>query len=130
MSQTLKEKETRRKARENVDKWGQQPPGDLAAALAEELGELLDEVITDGCPDLDGSEYDPLGEVWGNTYRTKNSALNLQDTLDENYDPTNDIGLPARDDMNVEEVREELYDIMALCYQLDWALYQGVEVEN
>lgn len=125
-----KERVARRRAKNNVEKWGQQAPNALLAAISEELGELLAETLPDECHDLDGPEYDPSGALWTYLHNVKGTGLEIQHHLDDHAGPDNHVDVPVRDDMDVEAVREELYDLMALCYQLDWALYQGVRVDE
>lgn len=126
----LKERKARRRARQNVEKWGQQPPNTIIAAIAEELGELLTETLSEECHTLDGPEYDPSGTLWRYLHDVKDTGLEIQDHIDAHATPDNRVDVPVREDMAVERVREELYDLMALCYQLDWALYQGVRVDE
>lgn len=129
-SRTGKEQIARRRARENVEKWGQQAPNALAAAITEELAELLGETLPDECHDLDGPEYDPSGSLWTYLQDVYGTGSEIQTHLDDHASPDTPVDIPVRDDMDVEKVREELYDLMALCYQLDWALYQGVRADE
>jgi NTP pyrophosphatase (non-canonical NTP hydrolase) len=125
-----KSKIARRRAQENVETWGQQAPGTLAAAIAEELGELLEAVLDQSGVvepfDLTPDEYhlyQQLGAV-------EQECLTVQSILDDAATPDGSLTVPEDAEMDVQEVREELYDLMALCYQLDWALYQAVRADE
>lgn len=119
-----------KRARDNVEKWGQQSPVALALAIAEEVGELADEIGPTDCPEY---HEDTVGESWAHLRSLVHNGAGVRTFLEGNYEdeegqPVDERPpmVPEDSDMDTDAVREELYDLMALCYQLDWALYQGV----
>jgi NTP pyrophosphatase (non-canonical NTP hydrolase) len=119
---SLKEQEARKRAKNNVEEWGQQSPGELLLAIGEEAGELADEILTD----LDQAPTD--FERWESHRMArdfKDAGLAVQHHLDRQIEEGT-VTPPVTDMDDTEAVREELYDLMALLYQLDWAIYQGV----
>lgn len=127
-----REKLARQRATENVDRWGQQPPIELVAAIAGVVGELVNEIMVDEPNDAPGAAR----RVDADLLAVHNAAHELRQTLEDIYE--DDDGEPLapgerpslsvleRDEIDVEDAREELLDALALLNQLDWAFYQGV----
>lgn len=126
---SLKERKARRRAEENVERWGQQQPAALVLAMAEELGEMTEHISIEVDDDADWDDPGPRA-----TFAVQQIGavgLDVRNTLEEHFededgplDPEDRPSIPARVE-DTDATREELYDLMALCYQLDWAIYQG-----
>ena len=121
-------------AKENVDKWGQQPPAELALAMVEELGELVAEIEVDVDPDA--GTGDPAFEANYLLERTEANGKAARRWLESEYEDE-DGPLPADERPSLPAVledtdsaRDEMYDLVALCHQLNWAIYQGVGSET
>lgn len=130
MQPSFRERVARDRANENVEKWGQQSVMALVLAIGEEIGELAEEVVPPECP---VHEHEARGATWQAAKNLSSTGDSVQFTLEKHFEDED--GEPAdprppmveeREDMDVAEVREELYDLAALCRQLDWAIYQGV----
>lgn len=107
-----------RRAKENTERWGQQPPGELALAIIEEVGETTDLLGSGGEPLMDAH----LREATGN-------GRAVRRLLERKYEDGGEPLLPGerpRFDPPVEDpdaLRDEVIDLMALCVQIDWALW-------
>lgn len=128
---TFKEQRSRNRAYDNVDKWGQQSVSAILASIQEEWGELVDEAIP---PHRIDSEEGSVIESWRLLRGASHGGNAMRKLLESESEdpegrpkPKNERAMltPEREDIDPEQLREELYDLMALCYQLDWAIYQG-----
>ncbi len=130
-----KERIARKRAADNVERWGLQPLTALLLAMAEELGELAGEICPEEPPeDAPASVTD----TWLVLRNVQNIGGEVQDCLQLHFEADGEPLpqaerppiVPERADMGRDEVREELLDLLALCYQLDWARYQGVRADG
>lgn len=124
------------KADENIDKWGEQPPAELALALAEELAEVCDILLAHSDP---GDGIPPVGEYDSRPGRgrsllaeQRDLGYTIRDYLETYYEDEN--GDPVRDELRPKitgELREpervsgEIDDLGALAVQLDRSVSEG-----
>lgn len=123
----MSEKEAwEQKAQNNVEKWGQQDAVPLLMAIAEELGELVDEVVPEECPEFN---EDTIGDSWILLRRISTDGRAIRSCLEANYEdedgqPVDDRPpmVQPRENMDPDDVQNELDDLGALLVQLQWAL--------
>ena len=122
---THKERVATSRAFDNVERWGEQTPVELSLAIVEEAVELLE---CHGAVVSTDEDFDEAAEEAID--RLLFEGDQLRKTL-EAHTEGEDGPLPPeerprlRAECDPDGAREELYDLMALCYQYDWALYGG-----
>lgn len=114
------------RAEGNVDRWGNQTPAVLLLALAEEIGEVADEVLATGEKPL----HDPMYSAEGIHLlsEVRRAGFACRDFLEEHFEDEDGAPLPEEEmprifhDLNEARVLDEVDDAAPLLFQLSWAL--------
>ena len=112
-------------ARENVDRWGEQPPAVLLLALVEEVAETVDELLKTA---EKGTETMVPAEAMARLAAVRDAGFECRAFLEREFEDETGDPLPREEwptlvwDFDAVAVAEELDDTAPLVYQLAWAL--------
>jgi len=112
-------------ARENVDRWGEQPPAVLLLALVEEVAETVDELLKTA---EKGTETMVPAEAMARLAAVRDAGFECRAFLEREFEDENGEPLPREEwptlvwDFDDVAVQEEVGDTAPLVYQLAWAL--------
>lgn len=124
----------RRKAESNIECWGNQEAAVLLLALAEEIGEVADEVLATAERALHDGMYSShafklLSEI-------RHIGFTSREFLEEHFENEHGNPLPEDEmpalvhDLDEERVLDEVDDAAPLVYQLVWALQEADTAEG
>lgn len=114
------------KAKENIEKWGDQTPAVLLLALAEEIGEVADEVLATGEKPFHDAMY--FAEGVHLLSEVRDVGFQCRDFLEEHFEDADGAPLPEEEmprifhDLDEDRVFDEVDDAAPLLFQLSWAL--------
>lgn len=117
------------KARENIDRWGNQTPTVLLLALIEEIAEVADEVLATADKayedDMAAQEaFHHLSEVRRTGFRCRQLLEDVFEDADGNPLPDDEVPRFVKR-LDTDRVLDEVEDAAPLVYQLAWALEDG-----
>lgn len=118
-----------KKARENIQTWGNQEPVVLLLALVEELAEAIEYPLAGGTPNPDEARYEY--EAWRRLEAAFEAGMASRRLLEGAFEDDEGSPLPEEErpviswSFDEAETAREVDDVGPLVYQLAWALDDG-----